>query len=103
MLPSRCAIPIQTFTTPRPSASMAAAKGPGPLDLGVLVRAGVDPPRFELCPRFWAPDGRERPPAAERAVLGRLAADFCARAGEDVRVAILLRLPRQPLESHVSH
>ena len=88
-------MPIQIFTTPRHRASMAAANGPGPLFLGVLVRAGDDPPpRFVLCPRFWAPDGRERPPAAERAVLGRLAADFCARAGEDVRVAILIRLPR---------
>src|SRR3954447_12888900 len=104
MLPSRWAMRIQTFTTPRPSASMAAANGPGPLFLGVLVRAAVDPlPRFALCPRFWAPDGRERPPAAERAVLGRLAADFCARAGEDVRVAILIRLPRGHHESHVSH
>jgi hypothetical protein len=96
-------MPIQTFTTPRPSAIMAAANGPGPLFLGVLVRAAVEPPRFALCPRFWAPDGRERPPAADRAVLGRLAADFCARAGEDVRVAISSRLPRLPLESHVSH
>ncbi|GAA1653375.1 hypothetical protein GCM10009744_51830 [Kribbella alba] len=96
-------MPIQHLMKPRPSASMAAANGPAPVDLGAVVRAAVEPLRFALCPRFWAPDGRERPPAADRPVLGLLAADFRARAGEDVRVAIASRLPRLPLESHLSH
>ena len=78
-------------------------EGTGPADLGAAVRAAVVPLRFALCPRFWAPDGRERPPVADRSVLGRLAVDFRARAGEDVRVAISSRLPRLPLRSHVSH
>jgi hypothetical protein len=77
---------------------MAAANGPAP-PADPPVRAAVGPLRVEFCARFWAADGRVRPPAAGRSVPGRPVVDFRARAGEDVRVA----MPRGYPDNHFGH